>query len=336
MLVASVLCAVAPSLGGTDRGAGGAGSRRRDGRPEQPGAAQRHACAPPTAHAAIGIWAGLAHARHHRRPVRRRVAGGPRVVAVGVPAQPAADPGRPDRAAATCPRAGERRPLSLDVAGALLAVSGSAASIYALTEGPRPAGTSARVLIAAAVIGVGRAGGAACRPSAQSARADAAAVAVSLAPVRRDQRDDRPVLRRAQRPPATCSCSSASCGSATRPPQAGAALIPVVGGLPAAVAAQRRAGAARRSALADGRRDAGLVAAFAGRCSRAAARRRATSTAVLPGRAAVGPRPRPGGDAADRRRAGRGGRRRPRRGVRHQRRRRRGSAASSRSRWCRR
>ena len=58
---------------------------------------------------------------------------------------------------------------------------------------------------------------------------------------------------------------------------------PRVGGLPRARAAQRRAGGARRPALADGRRDGGLVAAFAGLVSRPSARRRATSTGVLPG-----------------------------------------------------
>ena len=43
MLVSSVLCAVAPSVGDADRGASRPGCRRRVGRSQQPRAAQRHA-----------------------------------------------------------------------------------------------------------------------------------------------------------------------------------------------------------------------------------------------------------------------------------------------------
>ena len=114
MLVASV--AVRGDAVGrrADRGASRPGRRRRAGRAQQPRAAQRYPAArrPGARHRDLGR---AGDARDHRRPVRRRLAGRPRVMAGGIPAQPAADPGRLARAAVLPETGKERRPLSLDV-----------------------------------------------------------------------------------------------------------------------------------------------------------------------------------------------------------------------------
>ena len=139
---------------------------------------------------------------------------------------------------------------SLDAVGAAARRVGIGGVVYALTEGAA-AGWDSRVVIARGLGGV-----ASLRWSAVERRAPAPMLRrslFSLAPVRRDQRDDRAVLRRAGRRAATCSCSSASCGSATRRRPGGRGADPGVGRLPAPLAAERDAGGAVRPALADGR-----------------------------------------------------------------------------------
>ncbi len=90
-----------------------------------------------------------------------------------------------------------RRALSPDVLGGVLAILGLGGLIYALTDGAAhgwlraPGDRRARRR--------SRLAGRADTGRASADRTDAAALALSLAPVRRDQRDDRPVLRRARR-----------------------------------------------------------------------------------------------------------------------------------------
>jgi len=111
-----------------------------------------------------------------------------------------------------------RRPLSLDVPGALLAVVGLGAVIYAMTAGPASGWGSVPVLTSA-VVGV--------------------VCLVALVPVERRQRQPiialalfrirqftainaAPSCSTAPSPPrATWSSSSASCSSATAPPRPG-------------------------------------------------------------------------------------------------------------------
>ena len=90
-----------------------------------------------------------------------------------------------------------RRPLSVDIAGALLAVIGLGGVIYALTAGPAWGWTTGPV-VSSGVLGLavsGRAGPGRAAP----APAHAAHVAVQVAAVRRDQRGDPAVLRCAGR-----------------------------------------------------------------------------------------------------------------------------------------
>ncbi len=94
-------------------------------------------------------------ARHHGRPVRRRLAGRSRVVALRVPAQPAAHRSPHSGCCAGVPdeHAASRRPLSVDIVGALLAVVGLGGVIYALTAGPASGWTTGPV-VSSGVLGL--------------------------------------------------------------------------------------------------------------------------------------------------------------------------------------
>ena len=146
-----------------------------------------------------------------------------------------------------------RRTLSPDVLGGLLAILGLGGVIYALTDGAAHGWLTVRVIVAL-VGGAGVAGGAGAG-RAPAALADAAAVAVPVAAVRRDQRHDRPLLRRARRLriPAGAAMRAAA---GLHPDPGGGGADPGVGRVPGRFAGQRGAGRPPRAPPADGRGDA--------------------------------------------------------------------------------
>jgi pyruvate dehydrogenase (quinone) len=126
------------------------GRRRGVGRPEQPGDAQRRADPRRPCPGRRDLGRAL-HARRDGRAVRGRLAGRPRLVALHLPAQRA---DRPRGLLGVALRA-RGRPItaqvSLDVPGALLAVVGLGAVIYAMTAGPASGWNSVPVLISGVV-----------------------------------------------------------------------------------------------------------------------------------------------------------------------------------------
>ena len=279
MAVASILCASASSIETPDRGPRRPGHRRRVRRADQPRAAQRDAAAQSTGHAGSASGPGC---RRSRPPSARTPAAGcrQRLVALGVPAQPPADRAGARRAAAG---AGDQRraPLALARCGRRAArgarprrgdLRAHGWSGGGLDE-PAHADRARRRRRCADRAGPGR---------APAARADAAAVAVRVAPVRRDQPGHAPVLRRALRGrlpargrvPAAARLHGGAGGRGADPGDAR---------LPRPRAAQRHAGGAHRPALADGRRHPARRR-LPGVARRAAARTPATSRRSCPRR----------------------------------------------------